>query len=475
MSPSFHSLAYRKLKSVLESLTFGVSLGFRIYFSTFLILFTTSTSYVLLYSFQQKQTAITQDILNLRISSMQAAQKIKESVVAYDNAVFRYVATKSESDLLQSKNLKETALREVEKLNTLSQNATIQSRLVFLRSRLRSYFEESNDLVQHARSNKLPPSAGLFQAASWARNQGIQKQELSALSAEGEARLQRVFALCDELLTHNNAELSSARSQLNALSLQSQKWSKIVFWIAFGVVLLISMLLAISLIGPIRILMGGVRQIDAGQLDIELPVTTSTEIGQLTMAFNRMAKTIHEQREQLLRETITDNLTGVYNQRYFSKRLSQEFDRCKRAEEQLSLMMIDLDNFKKYNDTHGHELGNVVLKKVAVAIKENLRNIDLLFRYGGDEFAAVLPNAEAAEAKFIAERLTEVIRTCRFPGTEGGEGLRITLSIGGASYPGNAQSLNDLVEKADQALYLAKDGGRDCFKWSDIQTPAAAG
>lgn len=475
MANSLHSAAYSQMRNFVQRLTFGVSLGFRIYFSAFLILLVTSASYIFLYYFQQRQTFIVRDILNTRIVSMEAAQKIKESVVAYDNNIFRFAATKSEYDLDQSKELKHTALLELDRLQQLTRNQAVKSRLVLLRARLLAYFREADTLVQFAHKNDAPVPASLFQAASWARNQGNQREELSTLSTAGEQRLQNVFSLCDELITLNKAELANAQTQIESLRQRGQRLGRLVLQGSFAAVLLVAMALAISLIGPLRILMAGVRKVEMGQMDVELPITSSTEIGQLTSAFNRMARTIHTQREQLLRETITDNLTGVYNQRYFTKRLEQEFERSRRTEEPLSLMMIDVDHFKKYNDTMGHELGNVVLKSVAAAVRENLRSVDLLFRYGGDEFAVILPNADAQEASVIALRLGEAIRTFAFPGAEKGSGSRVTLSIGGCSYPKNAHSMQDLMAKADEALYAVKQAGRDNYRWNQELSTLANG
>jgi diguanylate cyclase (GGDEF)-like protein len=422
-----------------------------------------------LYLYQQNLAYKNKEILNIRISSMEAAQKIKESMVAYDNNVFRFVATKSDFDLNKARNLKREALLELDRLNTLTNNSTIKSRLVQLRSRLQNYFLESNELIEFAKTNVNPPSLNLFQVASWARTQGLQKQELSALSAAGSVRLESVFAICDELLTYNQARLAEAKISIDQSLADSRRWGKLMMLVSSGLVLLVAMALAISLVGPIRILMDGVKKVESGSPHIELPITTSTEIGQLTAAFNRMARTISAQRERLLQETITDELTGIYNKRYFTRRIKEEFERSQRTNEPLSVMMIDLDHFKGYNDTMGHELGNVVLKKVSGIIAENLRNVDLLFRYGGDEFVAILPDQEPSEAGRIAARLVESVQSCQFPGETNQKLKKLTLSIGGASFPHNAQGLSDLIEKADGALYQTKRDGRNGFSWCGNQ------
>src|SRR5690349_19290253 len=137
MPDSFHFRAHEKLKAFFqEFFTLDVSLGFRIYFSAFLITFTTASSYFLIYRFQRNQTTIANEILDLRVTSMEAAQTIKESVTGYDNMVFRYVATKSGYDLERAREMKKTALLELGRLNHLTSNSTINSRLTELHSRL---------------------------------------------------------------------------------------------------------------------------------------------------------------------------------------------------------------------------------------------------------------------------------------------------------------------------------------------------
>jgi len=136
-------------------------------------------------------------------------------------------------------------------------------------------------------------------------------------------------------------------------------------------------------------------------------------------------------------------------------------ERAKRYNKPLSLLVLDIDHFKKYNDTHGHPMGNMVLKNVAGAMKETLRKVDLLARYGGEEFVALLPETDKEQARRAADRVREAIDACEFPGAETQPEGRITVSIGGACFPQDAKVARDLLEKADKALYAAKSAGRN--------------
>ena len=165
--------------------------------------------------------------------------------------------------------------------------------------------------------------------------------------------------------------------------------------------------------------------------------------------------------EKIEQMAITDELTGLYNHRFFVKGLDEEIERARRYKHPLSLMMSDIDYFKRYNDTYGHLKGNYVLKQVAAIIKENTRKGDIAARYGGEEFAEVFVESEKSKAAEVAERMRVFIEKTHFNHAETQPGGKLTISIGVASFPEDAENMNDLIEKADNALYRAKGEGRN--------------
>ena len=170
-----------------------------------------------------------------------------------------------------------------------------------------------------------------------------------------------------------------------------------------------------------------------------------------------------ELNEKLTRLSHVEGLTELSNRRYLDMTLETEWGRTSRARQDLSLLMIDVDHFKKYNDTKGHLAGDEVLKKVAAAIKSCLyRPADLPARFGGEEFVVVLPGTDANGALLIAQRIGEAVERLSIPHRAPGAGAVITVSIGGASTQPQPQGhVKDLLELADQALYVAKNQGRN--------------
>ncbi|MGP1677090.1 MAG: diguanylate cyclase [Burkholderiales bacterium] len=162
-------------------------------------------------------------------------------------------------------------------------------------------------------------------------------------------------------------------------------------------------------------------------------------------------------RARLLSET--DDLTGLYNMRGFSVVVARLFDQTVRYNRPASLLMIDADNLKAVNDLHGHEAGNRLLKLVAHCIQTELRHTDVLARYGGDEFVALLPEASAARALEVAQRIITAVATT--PLEFEGKRIETSVSVGIASYPDDGRNIDAIQGRADRAMYLAKEQGRN--------------
>lgn len=164
--------------------------------------------------------------------------------------------------------------------------------------------------------------------------------------------------------------------------------------------------------------------------------------------------------QALMELSNTDPLTHLSNRRFLMKTLEKELQRCERSQKPMALIMVDVDHFKPVNDTYGHQQGDVVLQTLADQMKAHLRDYDLAARFGGEEFALVLPETALAEAVQVAERLRVAISELRIP-TDHDE-IRLTISLGVATYPHpKVRTVDNLILEADRALYNAKEKGRN--------------
>ncbi len=165
--------------------------------------------------------------------------------------------------------------------------------------------------------------------------------------------------------------------------------------------------------------------------------------------------------ETALSAAITDKLTGLYNHAYLKHFLELEIKRSQRQGHSLAMLMIDFDDFKKYNDTYGHLAGDAVLRECGIIIKKSIREVDLAARYGGEEFAVVLPYSDQGGAKIVAERIRKVIKDTIIPLEDIPQQDPITVSLGISIFPLHAATIDELIQKADLALYRAKREGKD--------------
>jgi diguanylate cyclase (GGDEF)-like protein len=200
------------------------------------------------------------------------------------------------------------------------------------------------------------------------------------------------------------------------------------------------------------------RPFDAGDLE-----TIRTFAGQAAVALDNVL--LHQEAQRL---SVTDALTGVGNYRFFQTSLVREIERAVRFGRELALLMLDLDMFKSVNDVHGHQVGDAVLAEVADRVGAEVREVDILARYGGEEFVVVLPETGREGAGHTADRICEAMR--RRPFAVSGLQLDVTVSIGVAVFPADADGPATLIRAADEALYAAKDAGRD--QWHMATEPA---
>lgn len=176
--------------------------------------------------------------------------------------------------------------------------------------------------------------------------------------------------------------------------------------------------------------------------------------------------------DQMQRQATTDGLTGLANHRTFQVRLEESIAHAKRSEQPLSLILTDIDHFKSVNDTHGHPVGDEVLRDVARILERIARKYDLAARYGGEEFVLLLPGSDERAALALAERLRGEVEQHRVQ-LSGGE-FGVTLSLGIAQWRGSSDSQKELIDRADQALYACKRAGRNCvMSFEELRAPPA--
>jgi diguanylate cyclase (GGDEF)-like protein len=220
--------------------------------------------------------------------------------------------------------------------------------------------------------------------------------------------------------------------------------------------------LARSILKPLARLRDGAEKFGRGELEHRIELHDRDELGEVSKAFNRMAQRLDRSLRSLQRLSTRDYLTNLLNAREFYRLLDQEIERAGRYQEMFSLLIIDADHFKQINDTYGHQSGDRVLRELAKCLREEVRNVDIPARVGGEEFAVILPSTSGEAALAIAERIRTSIseREIQLQGEEQGS-VQVTVSVGMATYPHSAKDGKDLFHQADVALYNAKQGGRN--------------
>ncbi|MBK5306051.1 MAG: diguanylate cyclase [Frankiaceae bacterium] len=199
-------------------------------------------------------------------------------------------------------------------------------------------------------------------------------------------------------------------------------------------------------------------RLDAETFDQRDLATIRTFASQATVAIDNVL--LHDEARRL---SITDGLTGLWNYRYFTMTIGKEIERSARFGRPLALLMLDLDLFKAVNDTYGHQRGDAVLVELAARVRSQVRDVDTVARYGGEEVVVILPETDEPGAAQAAERICDAVRRRPF-GEPGQHGIEVTVSIGAAVFPAHGGSSSTLLRRADEALYEAKDAGRDTWR-----------
>lgn len=232
--------------------------------------------------------------------------------------------------------------------------------------------------------------------------------------------------------------------------------------ILLGLVVVIGLaayFLGLTIVRPLERLTDGASKVAGGNLGVKVPVVGHGEVVYLTQVFNDMVGHLSQKTRELQELSITDGLTGLYNRKHLMEALTNEINRAKRFKHPFSILMIDIDHFKQYNDTYGHLAGDRLLGQVGALFRSTIRNIDFAARYGGEEFLLMLPEVGLEGGAKLAEVIRSSVASEMFQ--VDGQRTPITVSIGVAVFPEHGKTPEVLVETADLALYQAKRLGRN--------------
>jgi diguanylate cyclase (GGDEF)-like protein len=186
----------------------------------------------------------------------------------------------------------------------------------------------------------------------------------------------------------------------------------------------------------------------------------AAELDQKNRELSDLTRQLDEKNKILQDLAAKDGLTGLYNHRHFQEFIAQQIHQARRSGRSLSLILLDIDHFKEFNDTYGHQFGDVVLKELANLLCSGVRKADIVARYGGEEFAIILADTDLRGAFLIAEKLRVAVERCQLV-REGGQDVKFTISLGVSQFSSDMKEPRDLIAATDSALYEAKKNGRN--------------
>lgn len=387
------------------------------------------------------------------------------------------------------------AVRDQEVHEMARQNAQHTSRLVFqsLYSAMRKGWskQEITGIIERLNNDFPELNINVYRGAIVAQQFGEMVGEHSVIASD--PALQRAFGKGDDelifvdkntvrylypvvakqecLVCHTQSHIGAVHGVIDIThsikSLKDSFGAVINTIVAYALLVMgiIFILLYIQLryliVQPIAKLLSVMRSVTA-EMDLSHRVSGSTwslELKQLTEYFNHLLKTVEDNSIKLEELSTRDSLTGLYNRRKFQEFIQSEINREARHDHGFSVIMIDLDNFKYINDTFGHPVGDMVLKEIAVLFAIELRRVDLLARFGGDEFAIILPEAEVARGLQVANKLRQTLEDKVFDLPVGQ--LHMTASFSLVSYPEDGKTPEEIYSAMDVVLYKAKAGGKN--------------
>ena len=385
---------------------------------------------------------LTQRMVEQDVAAVKAVEEMKISLLAQEAALSHFLLTGDLSWVERREDQSARFDEAMRRLRAVSVSGTEQAILEEMDAILPRYDAQVRRVLDDYRPD------------------GLGAQVIPLLRRENNL-MTEIYALCDQLLAIHEELLE--RNQQAADGMAKRYRSLGYFTVAMVLVSTVALayLLRAVVLQPIRNLAEGARAYENGRLEYRVPVEGNDELGNLSRTFNQMAAALQKERGRLTEMSTTDELTQLKNFRHFATRLEEEVRRADRYGHKLSLLLVDIDNFKRYNDAHGHPAGNEVLRVIGRLLRDNARATDILARFGGEEFAAILPETTKADALGLAEKMRRLIELHSFPGEEYQPNGQLTVSIGVAAVPEDTAESPLLLDAADRALYAAKHAGRN--------------
>lgn len=405
-------------------------------------------SLILLYNFEEDMSGHIQKNVN----NFTAINGLQTGIVRYDSHVSRYISTLNSNWIKEADKVRASINRYFDALQSSNKdNPELTAALDELRQNQDAYFRQVDEIVRS-------PNKGQGRAAE--------------LIGAYNNRVVSIFNKVNHLVEQNGEQLRDSSLKLKDQQSELELIAIIMGSVFIPLLIIITVLIYRSTVTPINGITEKVKGVHAdvpesiekmvNELDIFVKKRRpEDEINKLARTIRHLGKEVEEKTVELNQLVVTDEKTRLFNFRYFKSQLLTEIARAKRFNEPLSLIMLDIDKFKHYNDTNGHLLGDEVLIKVARLMKQECRETDIPSRFGGEEFAALLPRTDSEEAANVAERIRHVIEEAVFVNEEKQPGGKLTASLGVATFPDDASDSESLINCADEALYEAKARGRN--------------
>lgn len=421
----------------------GLNIRQKIFLSFIAVVLVSAGAVYMIYSNSVRITELSAKITQENVTSIRLAQDMLQQLLLSDWSLSQYLLSGQPSWINDSFKAQRQFREYLHEVRRLAGNQRKQELVNGVRSLFQRYVQQTHAFISRF-------------------EQGLISRDQQQYVRTQQSVVQPIIEQLQTLITLNEGQLYTRLEEAENL----KRWNQ---GLSVGVVLVVTLISALlvfvlnqNIILPINRLMDGVRKFANGNFAAQVPVVSQDEIGELSAAFNVMAKNIRNDRMKLTALTITDEKTGLYNFRYFKQTIAEEMKRAERYGRHVSLVILDIDFFKCYNDTNGHAMGDHLLKELATLLKESVRETDMVARFGGEEFVLMLPETERNVAFKLADNIRITIKNHVFPMEEKQPHKDLTVSMGVAAFPSkNILTPDHLIEKADQALYRAKKNGRN--------------